>query len=250
MTNADAVAPTDPTGAGGRRRPDFSGLDRLGLNLHAILPLSAMDRAWRGKPATRVERGHWRQVVVVGNGGPSLWRTLEQRGITGNDPIDRFSVQAVSDWLASQAPSARSLLLYPAQSGIDLQTLGRLAGWHQPSPLMLGMHPGWGSWFGYRVVMLTETDWVEDVRAAGTSACEGCASRPCVTACPAGAVGTGLDLARCIAHRLSPDSPCATDCLARLVCPAGAEHRYCQAQRKHSYGESLRAIAHWRERAD
>ena len=226
-------------------------MDRLGLNLHAVLPLSAIDRAWRADPGAGVERGHWRQVVVVGNGGPGLWRTLEARGIAGDDPIDRFSVQAVSDWLASQAPLVRSLLLYPAQqSGIDLQALGRLAGWHHASPLMLGMHPEWGSWFGYRVVMLTDTDWVDDVSAAGSSACERCAARPCVAACPADAVGAGLDLARCVAHRVLPDSPCAADCVARLACPAGAEHRYCEAQRKHSYGESLRTILRWRDRAD
>ncbi|MCB1906596.1 MAG: hypothetical protein KDH15_04445 [Rhodocyclaceae bacterium] len=226
--------------------PDFSPLTRLGLNMHAILPLASLERCWLDRLAAQIDLSPWRRIVVLANGGPLLWRTMAARGIAGDDPVDRFSVTAVVDWFASHGGDLRWRTLYPGEVGVDLQALGRAVGWHQPSPLMLGMHPRWGSWFGYRVVMLTDADWPGDAPTAPAAICARCEAKPCVDACPAGAVGVTLDIERCIGHRLLPESACAADCAARLACPAGAEHRYDEAQRRHCYTESLRAIRRWR----
>ena len=242
---ADPGAAVEPDA----ERPDFSPLDRVGLNLHVVLPMAALDAASRERLAAKVELARWRQILVVANGGPELWRSVRASGVGGEDPIDRFSTDAVVGWLAAQRGAPRGLLLYPGEPVVDLQALGRAAGWHQASPLMLGLHPHWGSWFGYRVVMLTDTDWATNRVWADmlSSVCARCATTPCVTACPAGAVGTRLDLARCIAHRLQPDSACTFDCAARLACPVGAQHRYDEGQRRHSYAASLAAIRRYRK---
>jgi len=132
---------------------------------------------------------------------------------------------------------------------VDLQSLGRLAGWHRDSLLKIGIHPHWGTWFGYRVLLLTDTDWPAQVADAADSPCQGCAAAPCRSACPVGAVGKdGLDLERCVSHRAGAGSACAFCCPARDACPIGAAQRYDQAQIRHSYGESLRAIERYRGR--
>jgi hypothetical protein len=60
--------------------------------------------------------------------------------------------------------------------------------------------------------------------------CGSCA-RPCVEACPAGAVATsGFDFVPCSARRLAEGSSCAHTCVARAACPVGTDERYGVAQ--------------------
>ena len=79
-----------------------------------------------------------------------------------------------------------------------------------------------------------------DMAVAEANRCIECKNEPCIAGCPAGALaGANLALACCVAWRRQADSPCAFTCLARLACPVGAEHRYDEAQLRHSYGISL-----------
>ena len=43
---------------------------------------------------------------------------------------------------------------------VNLQNLGQLLGWHTSSPLMIGIHPEYGLWSAYRVLMLANTDFL------------------------------------------------------------------------------------------
>ncbi len=227
----------------GSPAPDFAGLDRLGLNLHAVLDLAGLSAAVAARLPAPESPANWRQLLLVGNAGPALWRTLQADRPAGDHPIDEFSVAVVERWFAAASGGGRSRRLYPGNGTVDLQALGRLAGWHRDSPLKIGIHPQWGSWFGYRVLLLTDTDWPAAVADAAASPCDRCAAAPCRSACPAGAVGEdGFDLERCVTHRSRHGSDCAHRCPAREACPVGVAQRYDEAQIRHSYGESLRAI--------
>lgn len=84
---------------------------------------------------------------------------------------------------------------------------------------------------------------IEREGSVGDDPVDACTERPCVTSCPAGAIGAaGFDLGACIRYRRRPDSRCRSTCIARTSCPVGAEHRYGDAQLQHHYGHSLRTI--------
>lgn len=223
---------------------DFAGLERLGLNLHAVFDVAslpvrlALDLRRDFSPAHAC-----RQLILVGNAGRALWSAVKAAGIASDDPIDDFSVRAVARWFAERLPGHRYTLLYPGGKPVGLQALGRLAGWHHATPFMVGILPRWGSWFGYRVALLADTGLPTTAPLQVESPCLTCAAKPCVSACPAQAMAEGsFALAQCIAYRRQPDSRCAHACVARDACPVGREHRYDDDHMRHTYGQSLRVI--------
>ena len=223
---------------------DFSALDAVGLNLHAVFALDQLPDALRDAlhnecdPARR-----YSQLILIGNGGRALWQTIQREGGHSADPIDDFSVREVRRWLAAQASGLNYEIVYPGERLIGLQSLGERAGWHFASPFMVGINECWGTWFAYRVAVLADTDFEPTRRVPGESPCTTCRSRPCVAACPGNAIESdGFNLASCVNHRLRPDSACRTTCLARLACPVRAEHRYDDDQIRHAYAISLRFI--------
>jgi len=223
---------------------DFTALDRAGLNLHAVFDIAALPADVRSALAEHVgPNGPCRQLILLGHGGTTLWAALKASGIVSANPIDDFSRATVDQWFAANFPDNVCRILYPGGNPPSLQRLGQLAGWHHPSPFMVGINAYWGSWFAYRVVLLADTELAPTPALAGQSPCVSCSSQPCRPACPAGALPeSGFVLQACLSYRRQPDSACRSACLARLACPVGAEHRYCAEQIRHSYSISLRDI--------
>lgn len=221
----------------------YADLDAAGLNLQAVFELAELPDELRAglpepqdcPPATR--------LLLVGHGGRNLWSAVTAAAQGGSDPIDDFSVATVDRWFRVNFPRHRYQLLYPCSGYVALQDFGRLAGWHHPSPFMVGINNSWGTWFAYRVALLTDAPLEPTARQDGVVPCERCVSKPCIAACPAGAAAADtFALDRCVTYRQQPESDCAWRCLARLACPVGAEHRYDQAQMRHTYAISLQAI--------
>ncbi|KAI5915171.1 hypothetical protein [Thauera sp. 2A1] len=223
---------------------DFAALDAAGLNLQAVLDLADLPPQVVADLRRDFAPAHaCRQIILIGNAGRAMWTALRAAGVESDDPIDDFSVRTVMQWFAAQFPGHCCTLLYPGDKPLGLQTLGRLAGWHQPTPFKLGILPQWGSWFGYRAALLTDTDLAPTAPLQMASPCASCAGRPCIAACPAQAMADGeFVLDKCARYRLQPDSRCRTACVARDACPVGREHRYDEEQVRHSYSVSLRAI--------
>lgn len=211
---------------------DFAELDRAGLNRQHVFLLADLPVDLR----QHLPDSGYRQLILIGHAGRALWAAVQRQRPPGPDPIDTHTRQTIARWLGE----TRHQLLYPGPAPVGLQALGALAGWHQPSPMMIGVDATWGSWHAYRAVVLADTDFPATLQAAPNAACPSCAHRACVTACPAGALSSPqFDLSRCAAERLRPDSACAEGCLARQACPVGSEHRYDDAQIRHSYRQSL-----------
>lgn len=237
MSSHPATAPS------GQSTPDFPAdlLNRAGLNRQHVFALDALPPETL---ATLGDTAPYRQLILLGHGGRLLWERVQAANPTGDHPIDDYTRNVVARWFAEALPGHRHRLLYPdntpTQRPIGLQALGTLAGWHHPTPFMVGIDDEWGSWFAYRAALLADTDFLPFFQVDRRNPCSSCTAQPCVSACPAAAMANGhFDLKRCLSYRQQPNSRCAATCLARLACPVGGEHRYDADQLRHSYGRSL-----------
>ena len=219
---------------------DPSLLDAAGLNLQAIFNIADLPPEITGKLEAAPS---FRQLLLLGHGGKRLWQAVKAAGIESPDPIDDFTLATVRRWFAEHWPEQPYQVIYPGPQAIGLQALGQLAGWHHASPFMVGINQTWGSWYAYRAVVLADSNFAPSVARPETSPCTACPGRPCISACPAGALaGEAFSLEKCIAWRRQSDSSCRSTCLARLACPVASEHRYPVEQIRHSYGISQRMI--------
>lgn len=229
--------------------PDFSSLNEHGLNLQAVFDWTALQVAVDSVSGLTSEPPY-RQLLLIGHGGRRMWEAMQASEFRDRpDPVDSFSLDVVQRWLAETCPNAKHEIIYPAEGRlVPLQQLGALAGWHHASPFRIGINHKWGSWFAYRVALLIDSDWPISEPQTWGYPCEGCLEKPCVTACPAGAVSNqGNMLERCIDYRLQEGSSCAQQCLSRLACPVAAEHRYSSEQVRYHYEQSLQTIRQWKQ---
>jgi epoxyqueuosine reductase len=221
-------------------------LDDAGLNLRAVFALDDLPPALGERlRAEHDPQGRFRQLILLGHAGRRLWQAVQAAAPAGEHPIDDFTVRTASAWLDALPGRPAYTIVYPGPSLPPLQALGELAGWHHATPFMVGILPGWGSWFAYRAVILAATDLPPTPRLKVDSPCLSCAPQACRAACPGSAMaGPRFALDACVAYRTQTASACQDRCLARLACPVGAEHRYLPEQQAHSY---LRSLAWLRE---
>jgi hypothetical protein len=223
-----------------RPRLPVASLDAAGLNRQHVFDLGDLPA---DVVATFGDVAGFRQLILLAHGGRRLWDCVLAAGDGGRHPVDDYVRGVVHGWSAATLAGRRTRLLYPGEAPVPLQRLGKLAGWHRPAPFMVGVDPEWGPWWAYRAALLADSDFCPSPPVDRASPCAGCAARPCIAACPAGAMDDGrFALETCLAFRRRAASPCAFTCLAREACPVGAEHRYDAAQLRHSYGQSLALV--------
>ncbi len=179
------------------------------------------------------------QLLVFGHGGHSLWQHVK---IEGEDPIDQFSVSQLTRFM-ERINCADYEFLYPGDH-LNLLDIGSQLGWYHISPMGIGINPQFGTWFAFRGVIAANTDYELSAKQTHDSPCVTCSDKPCVDACPVGAVQRegSFKLDRCITERTREGSGCAHQCLARNACPVGTEHQYTAEQIRYHYGRSLASI--------
>ena len=222
--------------------PDFPAefLNQAGINRQHVFSLDALPAEVL---ATLGDTGDYRQLILLGHGGRALWECVKASGMASQHPIDDYCVHTVTRWFAYFLPGRCYKTLFPGEQIIGLQQLGKLAGWHQPSPFKVGIDAEWGTWFAYRAAILADTDFLPFFPVDRNNPCVSCLGKPCITACPADALAGGsFSFEPCRSYRLSEGSRCAATCIAREACPVGAEHRYDKDQLAHSYVRSLAMI--------
>jgi len=200
-------------------------LGRVGIDLVGATSVAAYDAR---VPADRRLAGDApgaRGVVVLGNGGRALWDAF--RGAAGEagvaDPLDAFVQRAVE---AAIHDVAGARCRYPSEPEVDFRLLAELAGLGRPSLVGVLVHPVYGPWMALRAAVLVPYDVSAPRPAEGFDPCPTCTERPCIPACPAGAIGPGgWDVPRCVAHRLAEETHCASGCTARIECVYGRAHR-------------------------
>jgi hypothetical protein len=171
-----------------------------------------------------------RSAVLVGNVGSELWERSGRAisAITGPDPLDRWTQQAID-------PIARSMegiALYPFTGPPywPFQRWAERADGVRSSPIGIQIHPEYGLWHAYRAAILLR-DVIDPPRTEQRHPCDACVDRPCLTRCPVGAFSAnGYDVDRCVDHvaasQYEAGSCSDAGCLARLACPVGIAWQY------------------------
>lgn len=201
-----------------------------GLNLVGATTVAAYDARAGAHVALGTRAPEARSVVVIGNGGGAFWdafaRTRTDVDAPVAHPLDAFTRRLVEAIVADLPGLVR--IVYPFDPvPTDFRTLAACAGLGSPSLLGLLVHPTFGPWMALRAALLLRDDVTLPRPADGFDPCPSCASRACVAACPAGAVGdAGWDVPACVAYRLAGDGHCDAGCHARVACVVGPEHRY------------------------
>lgn len=213
----------------------FKFLADAGLNLAAVFNRDTLPpdvkQSLRALPAADANLP---QLILLGAAGRGLWRAMGGVGEGDGEnfsvhPVDQYSTAVTKKFIARYLGAPRVCFLYPGDFPLPLQQLGAALGWSHPSPLGLHIHPEFGLWFAWRAAFLANTALPATPRKTTSSPCANCADKPCIIACPAGAVHATKHFAiqTCASHRLSAASPsCRSTCHARLSCPAGAKYRY------------------------
>ncbi len=198
------------------------GLDLIGVTstatYDAIVP--AAHRLARIAPGMR-------SAIVIGNGGRAFWDAFQRAAPAGLDPLDAFTrtvVRAATDPLPAGAR-----VVYPFDhpgTPVSFVHLAECAGLGRRSLLGVLVHPEYGPWMALRAALLVP-EALTPSPVPAFDPCPSCVERPCIAACPAGAVGaTGWDVPRCMTHRLAVVDDCADQCHARVDCVYGRAHRY------------------------
>jgi ferredoxin-like protein FixX len=247
----------------------FDRLDQYGLNLQAVLKIADLPESIRASLASILaedelaEDERLTDLLLVGHAGRDFWQAFKaspwgEISKTNNriypHPVDSFTIATIDNSLTDTCPGVSYRWLYPSDlCVVDLQALGRQVGWHGQSPFRSGVNLPWGPWYAYRAVLLCsplQAQPEDRVITGQPTPCSTCSPKPCVEACPAGALGEShadFQLQACLDFRLQPDSPCGYQCLARSACPVGKEHRYSPDQMHYHYGVSLDMIRKWQK---
>jgi epoxyqueuosine reductase len=223
-----------------------------GLNMQAAFNIADLPEKIALSLAGHVANlGDYTQLLLIAHGGKRMWEGVTKSGMTSEHPVDDYSVRTVRQIMESEYPQIKAEFIYPGDALIGLRDLGGLAGWHHASPFRVGIHVEWGTWFAYRTVVLTDTNFTPTPSSSGPSPCDSCSDKPCIAVCPAKAVAEDdLNLEQCLDYRLQQNTNCADKCLSRLACPVGSEHRYVKEQLNYHYGRSLTVIRDYKRVAD
>jgi ferredoxin len=177
--------------------------------------------------------GAARSVVLLGNAGGSIWPSFEgwHRENDVENPLDTWS-KAVIGPIAGELGATP---FYPSDPPyMPFQQWAMRAEGLKASPLGILIHPRYGLWHGYRAALGFAQALDADSSADRASPCDDCGGRPCLGACPAGAISmAGFAVQPCRAYLATKEgtSGCmVSGCVARNACPVGAQYRYGEAQ--------------------
>jgi hypothetical protein len=166
-----------------------------------------------------------RALVLLGPAQPAFWPHLTaqpewQDGAP--DPVDRWSRRVIGRIACDLG--AKALFPFGGPPWHPFQRWALRTGRIWESPVRLLVHDAQGLWVSFRGALALKTPLEVP---GGARPCDACADRPCLTACPAGALtGAGYDLPACHAHL---DRAEGADCMnrgcgVRRACPASQGH--------------------------
>ncbi|MFO1152471.1 MAG: ferredoxin [Rhodospirillales bacterium] len=184
--------------------------------------------------------------MLIGNAGAEMWRTFARAvppdaRAAATHPLDdwiRGAVEAIAVSVGARA-------IYPGDGPpfAPFQRWAMRAEPVWPSPLGILIHPVFGLWHAYRAALAIPDVLPLPPPSSSGHPCEACVDTPCITACPAAALGgQAYDVPRCVAHvRSDAGRPCREDgCIARRACPVGRRYRYPADELAHHMRSFLR----------
>ena len=167
-------------------------------------------------------------IVLLGDVAGRIWPVFDAGRREEPDPLDNWTRRVVAG-LAAQL-GAETAYPFDGPPFLPFQRWAMRAEVLKPSPIGPLIHPVFGLWHSYRAALLFGERIACEPPAPVAHPCDGCADRPCLSACPVGAFAApgDFDLDACLGHLKSPDGTACREqgCLARRACPVGREHAY------------------------
>ena len=170
-------------------------------------------------------------LLLLAPDGPRFWAQFSTSAeyLDGQpDPMDRWSTRVI-DALAL-ALGARAFYPFGATPPWPFFSWALGTGQVFASPVGWLVHPRAGLWLSFRGALGFRSR--VELPAPGPAPCTGCA-RPCVTACPVGALtDTGYDVPACHAYldTLEGGQCLSHGCAVRAACPVSQAHGRAPAQ--------------------
>ncbi len=164
-------------------------------------------------------------LLLIGPAEPGFWAhlTAQPEWLDGRpDPVDRWSRRVIGRVACDLR--AKALFPFGGPPWRPFYSWALRSGQAWESPVRLLVHERAGLWTSYRGALALKQ--AVDLPPA-TRPCDSCGSRPCLTACPAGALtGAGYDVPRC--HEFL-DTAAGADCrhggcIVRRACPVSQSY--------------------------
>lgn len=184
-----------------------------------------------------------RMVILLGHAGrDGLWAAFAKDRRDEPNPLDAWSRRAIDPIAARLGARA----LYPfEQPYLPFQRWAMKAEPVFASPMGALIDIRAGLWHGYRGALAFDEDIALPPREEAPNPCAACAAKPCLSACPVGAVTDGAyDVPACLGHLAKQaGQECMNGgCLARRACPVGRDGAY-GSEQIHFHMEAFRRLA-------
>lgn len=171
-------------------------------------------------------------IVLLGPREPGFWNTFTSAPEYKDgapDPMDRWSIRVITA-LAEQL-GGRAVFPFGGPPYAPFQRWATESGRAWASPVGFLVHDTAGLWVSFRGALVFP--YAIEQAPPAQRPCDSCHDRPCLSACPVGALSDrGYDLAKCHGYL---DEMGRTDCMmfgcnVRRSCPAGADYGRLDAQ--------------------
>ena len=165
-----------------------------------------------------------RTLLLLGPRQPGFWPHLQaQPEWGGPDPVDRWSRRVIGRLACDLG--AKALFPFGGPPYQPFYTWAMRSGAVWESPVKLLVHGAQGLMVSFRGALALKE--VVDLPPPAAAALRHLRDKPCLTACPVGALtGAGYDVPACHAHLDRPEgAACMTGgCLVRATCPVSRGH--------------------------
>jgi hypothetical protein len=157
-----------------------------------------------------------RTMVLLGPDPQGFWPALQAAPEAQEaDAVDRWSRRVIGTW----ACDLKAKALFPfGEPRRPFISWALRSGRCHLSPATLLVHDTQGLMVSFRGALALR-DHI-DLPALAPSPCEACVEKPCLTACPVGALSNGYDTEKCHKHLDTNENTCMPrGCAARRACP-------------------------------
>ena len=164
-----------------------------------------------------------RSLLLIGPKEPGFWPhlTAQPEWDGAPDPVDRWSRRVIGGIACDLG--AKALFPFGGPPYHPFYQWALRTGRVWDSPVRLLVHAGQGLMVSFRGALALKE--VVALPPIATKPCDAC-DRPCLSACPAGALGEGgYDVPACHAYLAAGDRNCMiSGCLVRRACPVSATY--------------------------
>ena len=176
-------------------------------------------------------------LLLLGPREPGFWPHVQSQPEWGDpDPIDRWSRRVIGTLACDLG--AKALFPFGGAPYHPFYKWALKSGRCWDSPVRLLVHDAAGLFVSFRGALALKD--AVDLPPPPPKPCDTCAEKPCLTACPTGALtGAGYDIAKCHAYLdTAAGQDCMTKgCVVRRTCPLSRSYARMPEQSAYHMGQ-------------